>query len=109
MLRFTIKEPWFSMILHREKLEEYRQIKEYWAVRLARYFDLKTCQPLNSTPAVPAVFVNGYQKDAPSFMTNVTLSIGGGRTEWGAVPGEIYYILHTGDCYNITNTKETVP
>lgn len=33
-LKLTLKKQWFDMILSGEKTEEYREIKEFWALRL---------------------------------------------------------------------------
>ena len=34
VLQLAVKEPWFSMIANGEKMEEYREIKEYWTKRI---------------------------------------------------------------------------
>lgn len=38
MLILPIKKKWFDMILRKEKLEEYREIKPYYHKRLGNYF-----------------------------------------------------------------------
>ncbi len=34
VLRLSVKEPWFSMIVSGQKTEEYRDMKPYWDARL---------------------------------------------------------------------------
>lgn len=36
ILRLPLKKEWFNMIESGEKKEEYREIKDYWSVRLFR-------------------------------------------------------------------------
>ena len=38
ILHLTLKKEWFDMILSGEKLEEYRDIKDYWTTRLVEYY-----------------------------------------------------------------------
>lgn len=39
------------------------------------------------------VLRNGYRLDSPSATVRVSLSIGSGKPEWGAVLGEQYFVL----------------
>lgn len=92
MLRLPIKEKYFGQIDRNEKLEEYREIKEYWTKRFI------TAGLLNAdgTPSGKVVEVsvrNGYGKNAPEIRARVLLSIGPGRPEWGAPPGVDLYRL----------------
>ena len=54
---------------------------------------------LNSLNYVPTgkvrkvMFRNGYSYNSPSFIADVSLTIGTGKTEWGAEEGKNYYIL----------------
>lgn len=90
---------WFDMILFEGKLEEYRIIKPYWTKRFKNYFG--EYYDFSVDPPVPVwnqikkdvVFKNGYRKDARQFTAECSISEGTGREEWGAVPGEKYYIL----------------
>lgn len=43
MLTMPIKKKWFDMILSGEKKEEYREIKPYWTIRLAKSFGYINC------------------------------------------------------------------
>lgn len=108
MLTLPIKKKWFDMILSGEKKEEYRENKPYYTSRfigiLAPYwkdfpsgeqFFLEECHSgwYDGEP-FEVCFRNGYSSHSPSFVATVTLSIGEGKPEWGATPGEEYYRLH---------------
>lgn len=99
------------MILSGIKTEEYREIKPYWEVRFERYFgkhyDFNQPSPciVWNTQRKDIIFKNGYQKDAPQFTAECTISEGIGREEWGAVTGERYYILTVHRIYNVQNIK----
>lgn len=58
ILHLTLKKKWFDEILQKRKVEEYREIKPYWAKRL-----------FNSDGSIKdydlIVFRNGYSKNAP--------------------------------------------
>ena len=108
MLTLTIKKKWFDMILSGEKKEEYREIKPYYTSRLANLFCINTTQSeyhsqniknfLQSEFAKKNIceeimFRNGYSKNSPSFVAKCTLSIAMGKEEWGAEPGNEYFVL----------------
>ena len=85
ILHLTLKKKWFDMIASGEKKEEYREIKPYWSSRLIEKDFTHIC------------FRNRYSKDA----ARITIELKGlcvctGRTEWGAVEGEIYFVLDLG-------------
>ena len=85
VLNLTIKRQWFDMIFSGEKLEEYREIKEYWTTRLL-YRDINAVH-----------FRNGYRPDSPTVMLEL-LWIGKGRGDprWGAPVDKGVYILRLG-------------
>lgn len=85
MLTLPIKKQWFDMILSGEKKEEYRDVKPYYLAR----FHGKEKRKIRLR--------NGYGKTCPSLVATVTLSIGTGRPEWGAVPGRYYFVLRIHD------------
>lgn len=115
MLTLPIQKKWFDMILSGEKKEEYREIKEYYETRFQNLFGAVTIYPssifldgneyeLLQGEAVPEeirkdgiqeiILRNGYSKNSKAIKVKCRLSIGKGRTEWGAVPGRDYYILN---------------
>ena len=92
MICLPIKKQWFDMILSGKKKEEYRDIKEYWFTRFQNEgFLTFTGSP--SFKSKPVMFRNGYRVSSPTFIAECTLSIGKGKTEWGAEPEKEYYIL----------------
>lgn len=102
MRTLTIKKKWYDMILSREKTEEYREIKPYYDTRLPKEFGMfrvgdrlikGNLFPQRDLSTVEIKFVNGYGKKSPSFIALCSLRIGTGKPEWGAEPGEMYYIL----------------
>ena len=42
---------------------------------------------------VPVKFRNGYSKESPEIICKCTLHIRKGKTEWGAEPEKLYYVL----------------
>lgn len=96
MLTLPIKKKWFDMILSGEKKEEYREIKLYWTKRFCKaLYDLELG---NSTFTIyhargTIMFKNGYQKEAPKIKCFVELRQDYGKTEWGAEPNKLYYVL----------------
>jgi hypothetical protein len=119
-LKLTLKRQWFEMIESGEKLEEYREIKDYWARRLlfwkCEQEDGTYCEMLedmrNPTrsyssvdelmeyfgvsfrPFTSITFVNGYSKNAPRFDVKcLGITIAKGNPEWGADPDQYYFVL----------------
>ena len=97
-----IKKKWYDMILKGEKKEEYREIKPHYDSRLPKEFGMfregKRLMKGNVYPPEDLserviLFRNGYSRNSPSFSALCSLSIGQGKTEWGAEPGKEYYIL----------------
>ena len=104
MLILPIKKKWFDMIRSGEKKEEYREIKPYYDNRLMNAFGFILVggqmfygelvpEEIQKEWPVPVIFRNGYSADSPQLTAYCNLRIGKGKTEWGAVSGETYYIL----------------
>ena len=84
ILYLTLKKKWYDMIDAGEKLDEYREVKDYWIKRLMKHYDA-------------VQFSNGYHKDARKMMFQVrSIGIGNGLTKWGAVDGVKYYVIKLG-------------
>lgn len=106
------------MIEAGEKLEEYREIKPYWAQRLlykvpvpwggylSAWSDISkgdyTCKgwsefvsPSNIFEHFEYVsFKNGYSKYAPTITRKIhSISINTGREDWGAEAGKQYFVI----------------
>ena len=83
ILHLTLKRKWFDMIILGIKKEEYRDIKQYWNVRLNKEYNV-------------VLFKNGYSKIAPECLIEIkNIKKGIGNKEWGA-PNEEVYIIKLG-------------
>lgn len=95
MLTLPIKKKWFDMILSGEKKEEYREIKPYYDTRFGNVWADSACW--NKIHTIR--FRNGYSKTSPSFLADVSLNVGTGKTEWGAEPGKNYFVFSIHNVY----------
>lgn len=97
MLTLPIKKKWFDMILSGEKKEEYREIKPYWDRRFKHALHNITLEgwfnPIIKTGRGTIILKNGYQKNALKIKCFIELTQGYGKTDWGAEPGKLYYVL----------------
>lgn len=88
-LHLVLKAKWYSMIESGIKLEEYREIKPYWDVRLIDCngnlinFDMVT-------------FSYGYTRRHMAFRC-AGIRVGKGRVEWGAPQNENVFIIALGE------------
>lgn len=103
MLILPIKKKWLDMIMSGEKIEEYREIKGYWTVRIIHWLGfqrgesetvLELLKSQGTIKAKPVVLQNGYGRKARQVEVMCTLSIGTGKPEWGAEQGKEYYRFH---------------
>ena len=104
MLKLIIKKKWFDMILSLIKKEEYRESKPYYIKRLYNLWKNAgyhgTEEDMIASIKAKGVFsfgdvkfINGYAKNAPTFIANCTLRIGKGNPEWGAEPNTDYFVF----------------
>lgn len=93
MLMLPITTGWLNKIKSGEKLDEYREIKPYWTSRLSKIFDFKNGEPIGES-IHDVCFKAGYSPSSEYAICAVSLSIGTGKPEWGAVPNKLYYKLH---------------
>lgn len=110
MLILPIKKKWFNMIASGEKKEEYREIKSYWTSRfIGKELDFGDLpyEFCRQTPnyIITVYFRNGYKKDSPIIKCKCKLRIGQGKQEWGAVPGQQYYVLKILEILEVSNVK----
>jgi len=97
ILRMSLKEQWFNMILFGIKKEEYREIKKHWNSHL-----LLNCDSFKEFSIVR--FTHGYGAEKPSFDIECKdIRIGEGTPEWGAVVGKKYFIIELGEILNRRN------
>lgn len=85
MIVLPIKKQWFDMIASGQKKEEYRNITPRYCSMFYNAVDE------NNT--FVCVLRNGYSASSPSLTVRVRLSLGRGRSEWGADPNEDYFVL----------------
>lgn len=104
MLTLPIKKKWFDMIVSGEKKEEYREIKSYYRTR----FENIGLLDINGRPSgIARIRLRcGYSKDAPTYEADFMLRIGTGKPEWGAEPGEKYYVLMPEEGTGIKYTRK---
>ena len=96
MLTLPIRRYWFDMIITGQKPEEYRDITPYYEVRFNRY---------NGRPFTLR-YRAGYRANSPLLQCTATVRQGVGRIEWGAVPGQQYFVLDLRDV-QIIEAKKT--
>lgn len=108
LLKLTIEKKWFDMILAGEKTEDYREIKFYWAWRLTVN---KECtfngneKPKAELKDYDLVeFINGYSKKSPRLTVECKgLDISTGKTEWGAIANQFYFVVKLGRVLHSSN------
>lgn len=86
MLILPIKKRWFDMIKNGEKKEEYREIKPYWNSRIGYL-------TVGIRRVVMVLLRNGYKSNSPTIKCKCVVTIGRGKTEWGAEPNTNYYVF----------------
>lgn len=91
------------------KLEEYREIKPYWKMRLTDQHPLwarpQSTWKFNNYDAVE--FINGYAPDSPRFMVKCNgITIDEGNPEWGAEAGVQYFKILLGEPVMASVQKE---
>lgn len=85
MIVLPIKKKWLDMIASGQKKEEYRSLTHRYRTMFFNAAD--------KNGEFWCVLRNGYRLDSPSATVRVSLSIGSGKPEWGAVLGEQYFVL----------------
>lgn len=108
-LYLPLKKEWYDLIERGIKKEEYRAINAYWAKRLTTikyktdilYTDTISClidrikEEAFFKRFDVVVFSYGYTKRTMAFICDC-IEMGKGKTEWGAKPGEVYFIIKLG-------------
>ena len=132
-LYLNLHKKWFDMIESGEKPEEYREVTNYWAVRLIENwndlsvnakkimletmnstsfdeYELESCLEFKVKKFDKIHFKNGMARNgihAPSFnIENKSINIGNGRPSWGAKPGKYYFVLKLGKIINNQKGKK---
>jgi hypothetical protein len=107
MLILPIKRNWLEKIRAGEKKEEYRAISPYYTSRFKTftpyfYHNNEVAEKVFRKATAQGIRVEfrdvvlraGYSLFSPAVMISGKITVGYGRPEWGALPGEEYYILH---------------
>jgi len=109
ILHLTLKKQWFDEIASGEKVEEYREIKDYWETRLIEsvsnpelFFlrpDWTDDYEIKFKHFDRIVFKNGYSSDAPVMVIECEgIKVGQSHT------GEWCFVIKLGDIlYNSKN------
>lgn len=110
ILHLNLKAKWFAMIASGEKPEEYRDLKPYWAKRLAEGIEMYLTEflPKGFGHKVKwkefdvVQFRNGYAKNAPTMVIEFKgIEIGKGKRRWGG--GKECFIIQLGKILSIKN------
>lgn len=97
ILHLNLTRKWFDMIKRGLKFEEYRAIKPFWD-RIFNTGKIKIKGKFYDPKDVLICFSNGYNSGRPQMIYSCNgLRTGTGREEWGAEPGEKYYVLSLGE------------
>lgn len=84
-LKLVLKKKWYDMISSGQKLEEYRDVTDYWNKRIC------------GRQKKYVTFYLGYAKNRPSMSFELrTPVIGYGIPQWGAELGKLYWVLRLG-------------
>lgn len=87
-IHLTLHKKWFDMVLSGQKREEYRELTEYWKVRM---------ENAKKRDAQTVTFSNGYSKKRRQMVVELQyIAIRQGITEWGAEKEKVYFVLHLG-------------
>jgi len=126
-IHLNLHKKWFYKILAGEKLEEYREITDYWCRRLLQCDqDIKKGEPKYECKKASChscltranggrfknirtiTFSNGYAKDRPQFVIKChKIEVKQGSEKWGAEPGKKYFVFHLGLIKSVLLHKPT--
>ena len=111
-LTLHLKKKWFDLIKAGIKKEEYRECSSYWINRFqkhcsefefiflgypGKYGEQKKMISAGGLKYDTIEFAISYpkrtEKDKWLIFKNPKIRIGTGRTEWGAEPGKLYFVI----------------
>lgn len=105
VLHLTLKSRFYDMIASGEKLEEYREVKDFWSKRFLgpdwfKYdLDFLSDKLANYYQYDTVCFARGghFHKSIPQMLIELkSIKIGKGKPEWGAEPGKEYFVIKLG-------------
>jgi hypothetical protein len=122
ILDLSLTYHWYDMIASGEKKEEYRQIKEFYWKRLVDLDSIggcyKGCVDYYQwyKPCFECHYIKWKHYDAVRFHRGQGgkvsmlvecngIHIGTGKQEWGAVPGEMYFVISLGNILEENGSK----
>lgn len=110
-LDLVLKVRWYEMIESGEKREEYRKIGDFWSKRLIvspntekrnngvptpSHGDVLNCCGAAFRKFAFVRFHRAYTSTTMTFAVD-GIEIGEGNPEWGAIPGEKYFVIKLGN------------
>jgi len=88
-IHLNLTSKWYDMIHSGEKREEYRELSQYWIVRLSNAI---------KRGATTVTFSNGMHKNRRQMVIEKKgIAIGKGKEKWGAAPGKVYFKIQLGE------------
>lgn len=100
VLTLHLAEPWYSMIVSAEKMEEYREIKPHWIKRLTTNCEVPYDVAAEThygevlyRPYTHVLFVKGYPKGNKPSVEKKIVDITIGKPKKGLCPKEFYYVF----------------
>ena len=106
VLHLNLLWKWFEMIDAEIKKEEYRAQSDYWKRKFIQnpetgIIQIKIGKKLHNAEDVIVCFSNGFAKDRPQMFFNLkSVKLKEGKTEWGAIEGNVYFTLKLGTRLN---------
>ena len=99
-LHLILRGKWYDMIDRGEKIEEYREVKQYWMKRLIEDIDEDeegdTCCHVFYVDYDCVCFRRGYTTTTMTFRVK-EIGVGKGSPEWGAPADRDVFIIKLGE------------
>ena len=117
-LQLSLKKQWFDLTKSGVKTEDYREITPYWAKRFLKYNDRVMSTNFWASLLIGKEFIEMFFEDISfvNFDSNIMtlgypkstdterilklehkgIEIGYGKSEWGAEPNKLYFIIKHG-------------
>lgn len=100
ILHLNLIKRWFDIIGDPKK-EEYRALSRHWN-NIFKDGKIKIKGNLYDPSQVVVCFSNGYATDRPSKWFRIeSVTVGKGKTEWGAHPDLEYHVIKLGQKYGL--------
>lgn len=100
ILDLSLTYHWYDMIVSGEKKEEYREIKKFYIKRL-----IKPAPGVDYVHYDAVRFHRGQGGKTKMLVECNGIHIGNGKPEWGAVPGETYFVIELGKIIEENGSK----